>query len=661
MKIDDRAVNYLRVTGCNMVTKAKSGHPGIVLSGAPIMYAIYKNASINCRDSHYFNRDRIVVSAGHGSALYYATLQLFGYNLTMEDLQDFRKSGSNTPGHPEVYITDGVDCSTGPLGQGIANAVGFAIAESYLAARYNQEDNNLIDHYTYAFCGDGCLMEGVACEAISLAGHLKLNKLIVLYDCNQTTIEGRLNIANSEITKAKFSAQGWNVIEVKDGDSVDEIEVAINMAKQSRNRPNLIIVNTIIGYGSDYAGDCKCHGSPLKPEEIVNLKDNLDYLENDWQVPADIKKYIDKINNQKLKNYKTYQRLLDKYKVKYYRDYQELRDCVDGTTYDVLSIVGNYKDKFSNSQSTRDINSIALNAVSKVVPGLIGGNADLGPSTKAVLKEEDDFSPANRAGKNIYFGIREHAMGAICNGISLHGGIIPYCGTFFAFENYMTPAIRMSALMPIPVIYTFTHDSIAVGKDGPTHQPVEQIATLRAMPNLRVFRPANYEENFVAYDCAVNTRYPTALVLSRQSFERVEGNIKEAQKGGYVIKEAKNNKATIIATGSEVSLAIRVADKLNERGVATSVVSMPCCELFDEQSAQHKNKTLGKTTQIYAIEASSDNIWYKYVTNNSNIFNITSFGRSCDSSELMRDLGLDETKIVNKILRDFKKPIVKED
>ena len=660
MKIDDKVVNYLRVTGCNMITNAGSGHPGIVLSGAPILYSIYKNASINSSDSHYFNRDRIVVSAGHGSALYYATLQLFGYNISIDDLKAFRKSGSNTPGHPEVYITDGVDCSTGPLGQGIANAVGFAIAETYMAARYNQADNNLIDHYTYAFCGDGCLMEGVANEAISLAGHLKLNKLIVLYDCNKVTIEGGLNMVNSENVKSKFTAQGWNVLEVKNGNSIDEIEVAINLAKQSRNKPSLIIVNTTIGYGSDYAGNAKCHGSPLKQEEITNLKVNLEYLESDWKIPTDIKKHIAKINDAKLKNYKTYQKLLNKYKVKYYSDYEELRDCVDGIEYDVLPIINDHKHKFSDNQSTRDINGIVLNAVAKAVPAIIGGNADLGPSTKAVLKEEETYTPTNRAGKNLCFGIREHAMGAICNGISLHGGLMPYCGTFFAFENYMTPAIRMSALMPTPVIYTFTHDSVAVGEDGPTHQPVEQIATLRAMPNLRVFRPANYEENFVAYDCALNTRYPTAIILSRQNFRRVAGDAKEAQKGGYIVKPAKNTKATIIATGSEVSLAVDIAEKLDKRGVPTAVVSMPCVELFEEQSAQHRNKTLGKNTQVYAIEASSDNVWYKFVTEKDNVFNITEFGRSCDPEELMRELGLSETKIMNKVLKDFKKPIIKE-
>ncbi len=563
MKIDEKAIDYLRITGCNMITRAKSGHPGVVLGGAPIMYAIYKNANINSSDSNYFNRDRIVVSAGHASALYYATLQLFGYNISIDDLKAFRQLGSNTPGHPEVHITDGVDASTGPLGQGVANAVGMAIAESYMAARYNQEDNNLIDHYTYVFCGDGCLMEGVAQEAISLAGHLRLNKLIMLYDCNQVTIEGKLNKANTENVKAKFTSQGWNVLEVKNGTSIDEIEIAINLAKNVHNKPSIIIVNTTIGHASDLAGNAKCHGSPFSLEQILNIKLNLDYQDEDWTIPEDVQKHIAKINKAKLKEYKAYQKNLDKYKKKYYSDYIELRDCVDGCEYDLLSIINEHKHKFSDNQSTRDINSIVLNAVSKVAPQLIGGNADLGPSTKAVLKEEEDYSYNNRAGKNLYFGIREHAMGAICNGISLHGGLIPYCGTFFAFENYMTPAIRMAALSPTPVIFTFTHDSIAVGEDGPTHQSIEQIATLRAMPNIRVFRPCNYEENFVAYDCALNTRYPTALVLSRQGFERIPGNAKDAQKGGYIIKAApKAAKATIIATGSEVALAVAVADKV---------------------------------------------------------------------------------------------------
>ncbi len=660
MKIDDKIVDYLRVTGCNMITRAGSGHPGVVLSGAPIMYAIYKCASINSSDSHYFNRDRIIVSAGHASALYYATLNLFGYNITTEDLQDFRTSGSNTPGHPEVFVTDGVDCSTGPLGQGIANAVGFALAESYMAARYNHTDNNLIDHYTYAFCGDGCLMEGVAQEAISFAGHQKLHKLIVLYDCNKVTIEGKLNLANTENTKAKFVADGWNVLEVKNGNSVTEIEIAINLAKQSKNKPSLIIVNTTIGYGSPLAGNCKCHGSPFSESDIAQIKANLGYEEKDWKIPADIKKAIAKINSAKLKNYATYQRLLERYKNKYYNDYEELRDCVDGTEYDVLSVVKENEHKFSDCQSTRNINGIVLNCVSKVVPGLIGGNADLGPSTKAVLKEEETFTPNYRGGKNIYFGIREHAMGAICNGIALHGGLIPYCGTFFAFENYMTPAIRMSALMPIPVIYTFTHDSIAVGEDGPTHQPVEQIATLRAMPNVRVFRPCNYEENFVAYDCALNTRYPTALVLSRQEFERVNSSIKDCQKGGYVIKESKGSKATIIATGSEVALAVKVAELLKTKGVSANVVSMPCVELFEEQSKTYKDKVLGKNAKVYAIEASSDNVWYRYITERDNLFNVKTFGRSATPEALYKENGMRDLDIANAILKDFKKSPIKE-
>ncbi len=655
MKIDEKIVNYLRVTGCNMITEAKSGHPGIVLSGAPILYEIYKNANINSSDSHYFNRDRIVVSAGHGSALYYATLQLFGYDITMEDLKNFRKFGSNTPGHPEVYITDGVDCSTGPLGQGIANAVGFALAESYMAARYNQEDCNLIDHYTYCFCGDGCLMEGVAQEAISLAGHLKLNKLILLYDCNKVTIDGKLNIANSENAKSKFTSQGWNVLEVKDGNSAEEIDIAINLAKNNRNKPSVIIVNTVIGHGSDYAGSNKCHGKPFKMEEIVNLKVNLGYTNADWEVPTDIKKAIDKINKSKLKDYKTYQKLLDKYKTKYYSDYVELRDAVDGKKYNVLKAMENVKHKFSDSQSTREINNIVLNAVSSYVPSLIGGNADVSASTKAVLNESDNYSPLNRGGKNIFFGIREHAMGAICNGMSLHGGVIPFCSTFFAFENYMTPAIRMSAVMPTPVIYIFTHDSLAVGEDGATHQPVEQIATLRAMPNLRVFRPFNYEENFVAYDCALNTRYPTAIVLSRQNFERCASDATMAKKGGYLIKDERGAKATIIASGSEVAMALEIAKKLDKKGVPTDVVSMPCVELFEDQPQVYKDKVLGKNTKVYAIEASSDNVWYRYVTENDNLFNVTDFGKSGDYEEVLKDAGLEETRIYNKIIKDFKK------
>lgn len=655
MKNEDRVVNYLRVTGCNMITNAKSGHPGIVLSGAPILYSIYKNAMINNSDSNFFNRDRIVVSAGHGSALYYATLNLFGYDIDANDLKNFRKYGSNTPGHPEVHITDGVDCSTGPLGQGIANAVGFAIAESYLSARYNQSDCNLIDHYTYCFSGDGCLMEGVALEAISLAGHLKLNKLIVLYDYNQITIEGKLGLANSEDVRKKFEAQGWNVLEVKDGNSVDEIDVAISLAKGSRNKPTLIIVNTVIGYGSELAGNCKCHGNPFKPEEVESIKNTLGYLEEDWTIPSDVQKIIDKVNKAKIKDYKTYQKLLEKYKTKYHSDYIELRDAVDGRKYDVLSLVNANLHKFSDNQSTREINSIVLNAVSKYAPFIIGGTADLSSSTKVVLKEEEVYSPTNRAGKNIYFGIREHSMGAICNGISLHGGLLPFCGTYLAFENYMAPAVHMSALMPTPVIFTFTHDSIQVGEDGPSHQPIEQIATLRAMPNLRTFRPCNYEETFVAYDVALNTRYPTAIVCTRQNINRVAGSLAGAKRGAYFVKEEKAPKVTILASGSEVELAVKVANILDQKGCASNVVSCPCLELFDDQNKEYKDKILAKNTAIFAIEASSDNVWYKYISNAENLFNITEFGRSGNAETVYKNMGFSDIKISNKILKQLGK------
>lgn len=655
MKLDEKIVNYLRVMGCNMITNAKSGHPGVVLSGAPILYSVYKNAMINSSDSNFFNRDRIVVSAGHASALYYATLNLFGYDIDINDLKNFRKYGSNTTGHPEVHITDGVDCSTGPLGQGVANAVGLALAESYLAARYNQDDCNLIDHYTYCFCGDGCLMEGVALEAISLAGHLKLNKLIMLYDYNRVTIEGSLGLANNEDVKAKFLAQNWNVLEVKDGNSVEEIEVALNLAKNSRNKPTLIMINTVLGYGSDLAGDSKCHGNPFKPDEVFNIKANLGYYEEDWTIPSDIKKVIDKINKSKLKDYKTYQKLLEKYKTKYYSDYIELRDAVDGKKYDVSQVLAQNMHKFSDSQSTREINSIILNAVSKVAPFMIGGTADLSSSTKIVLKEEDFYTPTNHAGKNLHFGIREHAMGAICNGISLHGGLLPFCGTYLAFENYMEPAIHMAALMPTPVLFTFTHDSIQVGEDGPSHQPIEQISTLRAMPNLRTFRPANFEECLVAYDVALNTRYPTALVLTRQSVNRVPGSVSGAKKGAYLVKEEKDAKITLLATGSEVSLAMEVAKILDKKKLKTNVVSCPCLELFDDQNKDYKEKILNSKTDIFAIEASSDNVWYKYISNPENLFNITEFGKSGNADVVYKNLGFSDIKISNKILKKLGK------
>lgn len=634
-------INYLRVQSVNMIDKAKSGHPGVCLGATPVFYSLYKNLKFDPKDPKYFNRDRVCISAGHASALLYATLNLFGYNIDMSDLKAFRQIGAITTGHPSIK-TCGVDTSTGPLGQGLANAVGMAIAEAHLANKFNRENLEIFNHYTYAFCGDGDLMEGVGLEAISLAGNLKLNKLIVLYDANATTLEANLNMSNTENVKKKFLSQGWNVI-VVNNNAHRAITRAIKKAKKSLTKPTLIMVKSIIGFGSPNAGSNVVHGKPLGDEGIKYLKEKLGYTYPDFVVPENVKNHVDKfvniskaqVNQEKLK--------LDAYSRTYPDQYKELTDWLNNKPIRNNPIDIDYDREISTRKAMHEVMNIIK------IPNLIGGTADVAPSTLTYINGGKVFSATDRSGEYIHFGIREHAMGAIQNGIVLHGGLRCYTSTFLAFSNYMFPSIRMGALMGIPNIYIFSHDSVAVGEDGSTHQPVEQLGQLRAFPNLCVIRPGNITETLASYYVALNNNSPTAIITSRQNIKPYKCSLNDALKGGYIVEEG--NDITIIATGSEVALAMQVKNKLKSKKINARVVSMPSMEIFDKQPKSYKDSLfVGK---IFVIEASNDCSWYKY--NIVKHYGIDTYGKTGKQEDIFDHFNMTVEKITKDISNTIKK------
>lgn len=640
--LDLLATNYLRVTSALEINGANSGHTGVCLGASPIFFSIYKNAIVDAKNPNYINRDRIVFSAGHSSALVYACLNLFGFDVLVSDLKSFRKLNSRTPGHPEVKVTAGVDMSTGPLGQGVANAVGFAIAEEFLRNKFAKGSLSPINHYTYCFTGDGCLMEGVAQEAISLAGSLKLNKLILLYDKNDITIEGDLSITNREDTKAKFLSMNWNVLEVMNGNSVSDIDEAIKKAKQS-DKPTIIIIKTKIGYGCELEGSNKIHGKPLNFEQILTLRKNLNYFAPDYEIPIELKNYIDQLNSQKQKTLLNQKNDLDEYRRKFPNEYKEFLELENYFNVDLSNLPFDNVNDFDARKEGHKI----LNKIGEIVPNLIGGSADLNPSTMTNFDNSNFFSYLNRTGRNLPFGIREHSMGAIANGISMHTGLRCFCSTFFTFANYMTPAIRMSALMENPVLYIFTHDSINIGEDGPTHQPVEQLATMRALPDILVFRPCGRQELLAGFQTFFNKNKPLCLLISRQVTPLLEDNFNNALMGGYIISNSKDAVATILSTGSEVNLVIKAQQILAQKNIFVKVASFPCFELFDSQSKSYKDKILDKSKPIFCVEASSDKSLYKYATSEETILQLNAFGKSGSSKDVLNYFGFTETNIAN--------------
>lgn len=654
--IDQVAVNTLRFLSIDEVEKAKSGHPGFPLGTAPLMYTVWDRfMNYNPKDPNWFNRDRFILSPGHGSALYYAMLHLAGYDVSIEQLKNFRQWGSITPGHPEYGVTPGVDASTGPLGHGFAMGVGFAIAETMLAAKYNKPGFEVVNHYTYGLTSDGDQMEGVASEAASLAGTLGLGKLIYLYDDNHITIEGDTEIAFREDVGKRFEAYGWQVLRVADSEDIDALENAIKEAKADTEHPSLIIVRTHIGYGSPKQDNASCHGEPLGAEGVAKTKEAADWpVGQSFYVPVTVRKHFDDKLAACAENQAAWEALLADYKVVYPELGKELEERIKG---DVLVSRSDLEAVFNDIEgiSTREAGGEVLQKLSMQLPQLVGGSADLGPSNKTVMKTCGYYSKDDRTGRNIHFGVREHAMGKALNGIALHGGFIPFGGTFLVFADFMRPAVRMAALMGLRSIFVFTHDSIAVGEDGPTHQPVEHAMSLRVIPNLCVIRPADALETAMAWQTAcLNQHKPTALLLSRQKLpvlHKYAAVIHEnAGKGAYVLDAGKGEaKAVIIATGSEVHLALEAQAKLAEEGICVSVVSMPSWDMFELQSEEYKKSVLPEGLPKVAVEAGVTLGWSRYTGSEDNVIGINKFGASAPGGTVMKEYGFTAENVAAKV------------
>lgn len=649
MRNDNFCVNSLRVLAMDEINTANSGHPGIALGAAPILYSLYsKVLKVTPKAEKHMLRDRFVLSAGHGSAILYATLHACGFSFSSDDLKSFRTLNSRCPGHPEVTKDNAVDATTGPLGQGVANAVGMAIAEKHMAAIFNKPEYKLFDNYTYCLVGDGCLMEGVANEALSLAGTLKLNKLIVIYDYNKVTLDGKLENTNKQNTKLVFKGYGFNVLEVKDGNNVDKIVSALNKAKQS-NKPTLIIVNSVIGYGSSLAGSNKSHGAPLGEEETEKLKAKLGITQEPFELNEKAKELFASFSNRYDEVNAEFEERLQTYKKNYPADYKILNTYLENSFADCDKFLQGLENKKS---STRNAGGEVLNVLAENYPYLIGGCADVVSSTKAQIYSSNfNETPA---GRNILFGIREFAMSCIANGMALYGGLTPFVSTFMSFADYLKGGIRLSALSGLRVLYVLTHDSVMVGQDGPTHQPVEQLPMFRSQPNTYVFRPADFKETCACYSCAVNLNAPSVLSLSRQDLEPIESDYEKAKKGAYVVKEeGKKLDVILIATGSEVQTALDVAKELEDGGKGVRVVSMPCMEIFDEQPDSYKEKVVDKKVLTFAIELSSDLSFYKYISNGE-VIGLNTFGKSAMPTDVLKELKLDTKSIVSKIKKYLK-------
>ena len=651
------AVNAIRILSADAVQKANSGHPGMPLGAAPIAYELWANhLKHNPEDPEWINRDRFVLSSGHASSMLYSLLHLFGYgNLGIDDLKNFRQLNSLTPGHPEYGHTTGVEATTGPLGAGLGMAVGMAAAEKHLAAKYNREGYPVFDHYTYALCGDGCLMEGISSEVMSFAGTNGLGKLIVLYDSNSITIEGGTDIAFTEDVCRRFEAFGFQVLTVNDGNDLNAVKKAIQEAKAETEKPSFIKITTKIGYGVPAKeGRPNAHGEPLGEENVRILRESLNWpLDEAFAVPDEVYDHYRSLAVKGAESEAAWNEMF----AAYCNEYPELKENLDrdyDTSYpEILLDDENYWEISGQADATRSISGKALNYIKDVLPNLIGGSADLGPSNKTVMNGEESFSAEHPEGRNIHFGVRELGMTAIANGMLLHGGLRTYIATFFVFADYMKPMLRLSSLMNIPMISVLTHDSIGVGEDGPTHEPVEQLAMLRSMPNMNVFRPADEIETKAAWYSALNSGgTPSCLVLSRQKLPAVEGSGRDALKGGYVIK--KESKETIdiiiIATGSEVQVALETARLLENEDISVRVVSMPCLDLFEQQDAKYKESILPHgVTKRAVIEAGSSMSWGKYVGIDGCYITMDSFGASAPAGKLFEKYGFTSQNALNRI------------
>lgn len=649
---DQLAINTIRMLSVEAIEKASSGHPGLPLGAAPAAYTLWRYIlKHNPKNPAWEDRDRFILSAGHGSMLLYSLLHLFGYGVTMEDIKQFRQLGSVTPGHPEYGWTKGVEATTGPLGQGIAMAVGMAMAEAHLAKTYNRPGYSIVDHYTYALCGDGCLMEGISYEAASLAGTLGLSKLIVLYDSNEITIEGSTSIAFTENVRARFDALGWQTLYVKDGNDIEEIGSAIMEAKKDTRRPTLIEIKTKIGYGSPKVGSAQAHGAPLGAEGIEKTREFFRYTEPSFSVPQAVTEELEGLKDELEEKENAWNELLEDYKEKYPALYEAYTEAMAGKVD--ASIFDEDFYRFEKDMATRAYSGEVLNRIARKVPYLMGGSADLAPSNNSAMDGRASFTKESYEGTNLHFGVREHAMAAIGNGLALHGGVIPYVATFLVFSDYAKAAIRLAALMNLNVTYIFTHDSIGVGEDGPTHEPVDQLAMLRSIPGLTVWRPCDGKETAAAWEYAMTNDGPNVLALSRQKLPRLEETGKDALCGGYVLHDFGDNlKMILIASGSEVALALEVGAMLAQRGYNTRVVSMPSMEVFRKQSDEYKESVLPASMRLrMSIEALSTQLWHEWVGLDGECVGMDTFGASAPAGDLMEHFGFTPEKITECALK----------
>lgn len=654
MDISNLSIATIRSLGIDTINKANSGHPGMVLGSAPALYTLFnKELNIYNKEAEWINRDRFVLASGHASALLYSMLHLTGFDVTIDDLKNFRQLNSRTPGHPEIEMTHGVDASSGPLGQGIPMAAGMAIAEKFLASQYNKENFDIIDHYTYVLCGDGDMQEGVTYEAASLAGHLSLGKLIVLYDANKVTLDGPLSMSFSENVKKRYEACNWQVLEVKDGNDINEIHKAIKKGKKEQFKPTLIIVNTVIGFGSANQGTNKVHGAPLGKEDGKNAKLSYGFDHDEFYVPEEVYEDFKKKTIKRGKSkFNKWNKLFNEYKEQYPTEAKQLEDAIAGKySLNIDELLKNYP--VGHNDATRNTSLEVIQEVAKQNPTFLSGTADLASSTKTKIKDEDDFSVENYNGRNLVFGIREFAMVAIMNGMTLHKGVKVSAGGFLVFSDYFKAAVRMACLMKLPIILPLSHDSIAVGEDGPTHQPIEQFAMLRSIPNMHVIRPGDAVEMAAAWKLAIeSTENPTALILTRQNVETMENSsVEGVSKGAYVIgKEENHLDAIIIASGSEVNLAMKAKKVLFEKGIDVRVVSMPCQEFFDQQDEQYKEAVLPNAMRKrLSVEMASSFGWHKYVGLDGITMSIDEFGKSAPAQDVIPSYGFTVDGVVENI------------
>ncbi|MGG3448793.1 MULTISPECIES: transketolase [Bacillaceae] len=658
-KTDQLAVTTIRTLSIDAIEKANSGHPGLPMGAAPMAYALWtKVMNHNPKNPQWFNRDRFVLSAGHGSMLLYSLLHLAGYNLPLDELKNFRQWGSKTPGHPEYKHTDGVEATTGPLGQGIAMAVGMAMAERHLASVYNKDGHEVIGHHTYALCGDGDLMEGVASEAASLAAHLKLNRLVLLYDSNDISLDGDLDKSFSESVEGRFTAYGWNYIRVEDGNDLEAVTNALESAKKEDNRPTIIEVKTVIGYGSpNKSGKSESHGAPLGADEMKLTKDYYKWtFDQDFHVPDEVyNRFEEAAVGRGAQAQAEWEKSFASYKENYPELAAQLEKAISGELPDGWDAdLPVYKE--GTASASRATSGDALNAIAKNVPTLIGGSADLAGSNKTTIKNVGDFMPGQYEGRNIWFGVREFAMGAAMNGMALHGGLQVFGGTFFVFSDYLRPAIRLAALMGLPVTYVFTHDSIAVGEDGPTHEPIEQLSSLRAMPNLSVIRPADGNETAAAWKQALTSKStPTALILTRQDLPVLPSSEEQShtgvEKGAYtVVKAEKTPDVLLLASGSEVGIAVEAQEALLSEGIHANVVSMPSFDRFEQQDAAYKESVIPKSVKKrLGIEMGSSYGWHRYTGEEGDVLAIDQFGASAPGETVMKEYGFTAENIVARV------------